>query len=33
MQNKVSLRYRPGLPTVLNQLTLQIAAREKIGIV
>lgn len=29
----VIVRYRPGLPTVLNNLTFSIAAKEKVGIV
>jgi len=29
----VSLRYRPGLPLVLNEISLEISAGEKVGIV
>jgi len=32
-QLNVSLRYRPGLPPVLNRINLEIRPREKIGVV
>ena len=33
MQRNVSMRYREGLPPVLQGISLEIRAREKIGIV
>ena len=31
--NNISLRYRPGLPIVLKNLTMSIKGGEKIGII